>query len=243
MDFDAILGRHQRIALQLSGGKDSLACLYLLRRYWDRLTVYWCNTGDPFPETVEIIEQVRREVPRFVEIVGRQPEVVEQFGLPSDIVPASHTPIGLLGSGKPGPLIQDRYSCCYRVFMYPMHRRMLDDGITLIIRGQRADDALKAPVQSGHVEDGIEYLFPVENWTAAGVIDYLRTNGRPVPRFYQMLDSAPDCVTCSAYWEHGISAYLKQHHPQAHQVVQLRLDSIKTAVSDSIASFNREIEA
>lgn len=241
MDFTAILDRHERIALQLSGGKDSLACLYLLRDYWPRLTVYWNNTGDPFPETLGIIGMVRDEVPNFIEIDGRQPEVIQQFGIPSDIVPASHTPLGLMGSGRAAPLIQDRNSCCYRVIMEPMHRKMIEDGVTLIIRGQRADDALKAPIRSGHVEHGIEYLFPIEGWSAVQVLEYLRYNCLPVPRFYQMLDGAPDCMTCSAWWEHGAAKYLKAYHPEAHAEVQYRLDLINRAVHEHIVAFNREV--
>jgi phosphoadenosine phosphosulfate reductase len=244
--MDAIeqaIGRHERIALQLSGGRDSLACLYLLRPFWDRLTVYWFNTGDPFPETEQAMELVRAEVPHFVEIDGHQPDVVAQYGIPSDIVPASRTPIGIAGSGGPGPMIQDRYACCARVFMVPMHERMRADGITLIIRGQRADDRLKAPICSGHVEDGVEYLFPIEEWSVADVMDYLRKNRLPVPRFYQMMDSAPDCMTCSAYWENGVSAYLKQYHPSAYAIVQQRLDMINEAVREHIAAFNIEVNS
>jgi len=235
------IGRHEKIALQVSGGKDSLACLYLLRPYWPKLTVYWCNTGAPFPETVEVMEQVRAMVPRFVEIKGDQPGVVAGFGLPSDIVPASHTPVGLMGSGGNGPLIQDRYSCCARVFMLPMHQRMVDDGITLVIRGQKTADALKAPIASGDVDLGIEYLFPIEDWGSAEVLEYLASVGAPIPRFYEMLEGAPDCTTCSAYWETGAAKYLKQYHPDAYVEVQRRLDIIKIAVAPSIAAFNDEV--
>lgn len=241
MQFESILSRHRNIALQLSGGRDSLACLYLLRPYWDRITVYWCSTGDTFPETREVIDRVKDEVPHFVEIKGSQPKIVSLFGLPSDIVPASHTIVGLFGSGKSGPLIQDRYSCCGRVFMQPMHDRMIADGVTLIIRGQRADDALKAPITSGHIEDGIEYLFPIEDWNSRQVMEFLRENDAPIPRFYQTMNHAPDCMTCSAYWETGTAKYLKQHHPQAHAEVQRRLEIIKEAVSESIAAFNQEV--
>jgi 3'-phosphoadenosine 5'-phosphosulfate sulfotransferase (PAPS reductase)/FAD synthetase len=233
--------RHQKIALQLSGGRDSLAALYLLRPYWDRLTVYWTNTGDPFPENLAILREVCAAVPHFVEIAGDQPGVVAQYGLPSDIVPASHTPVGKAGSGHTAPLIQDRYSCCARVFMLPMHQRMLDDGITLIIRGQKQADALKGPIRSGDVVDGIEYWFPIEDWSNRQVMDYLRAQGAPVPRFYEVLDGAPDCMTCSAYWEHGVAAYLKRYHYDAYQEVQRRLNTIRDAITPSIGHFNQEI--
>lgn len=242
-DIAETIARHDKIALQVSGGRDSIACLYLLKPYWDRLTVYWLNTGDAFPETVATMAKVKAMVPHFVEIDGRQPQVIAQHGLPSDIVPASHTPIGLVGGDSQGPLIQDRYSCCARVVMLPMHERMVADGITLVIRGQRADERLKSPIKSGQVDLGIEYLFPIEDWDAATVMAYLKEQGAPIPRFYEMLASAPDCMTCSAWWENGVAAYLKEHHPESHAEVQHRLDIINAAVGPSIAHFNHEVNA
>ncbi len=243
MAFDDVVYRHERIALQLSGGKDSLACLYLMCEHWDRLTVYWCNTGDAFPETVELMDEIRAQVPRFVEIAGQQPIVVEQFGLPSDIVPASCTPIGLIGSGRAGPLIQDRYSCCFRSMVIPTQQRMVEDGITLVIRGQKNADGLKWPTKSGDVQDGVEYLFPVEGWSDAQVLAYLREQGAPLPRFYEVMDSAPDCTTCSAYWETGAAKYLKRYHHENYVEVQRRLDVINAEVSESIQHFNTEVTA
>lgn len=241
MNFDAIFARHERIALEVSGGRDSLACLYLLRPYWDRLTVYWLNTGAPFPETVEVMARVRAEVPHFVEIDGQQPFIIEQFGMPSDLIPTSRTPFGLLATGSTARPLQDRNDCCARVIMMPMHQRVLGDGCTLIIRGQRAEDTHKAPFRSGYVENGIEFLFPIEYWTAADVRAYLLGNSLPYPRFYETLSGAPDCMTCSAWWEHGVAKYLKQHHPEAHAEVQRRLDSINAAVVEHIAAFNNEV--
>jgi phosphoadenosine phosphosulfate reductase len=236
-----ILDRHERIALQVSGGRDSIACLYLMRPYLDRMTVYWVNTGAAYPETIETMAHVKAMAPHFVEIDGRQPEVIAQFGLPSDIVPASHTPIGLIGTGRAGPLIQDRYSCCANVVMLPLHNRMVDDGVTLVVRGQKAADRLKAPIRSGAVDLGIEYMFPIEDWSSAQVMDYLREQGAPIPRFYEMLSGAPDCMTCSAYWEEGAGAYLAKYHPRAHTEYQRRLDIINQAVGEHIAAFNQEV--
>lgn len=239
-DIEKVIARHGRIGLQFSGGKDSLACLYLLRPYWDRLTVYWLNSGDVFPETAHLIEQVRRQVPQFAEIAGNVRDVQARFGIPSDIVPASSTPLGRM-VGHAAPLIQDRYSCCFKTVMEPMHLRMIADGITLIIRGQRADDKLKAPIRSGTVDAGIEYLFPIEDWTARMVIAYLREQDAPVPRFYQVLGSAPDCMSCSAWWDEGRANYLKRYHHDAYLQYQARLDTINAAVGAHIATFNKEV--
>ena len=236
-----ILSRHDKIALQFSGGRDSLACLYLLKPYWDRLTVYWCNTGAAYPETLAMIEEVRAMVPHFAEIQGNQPAVIEQFGLPSDMVPVSATPVGLAVINGGSVLMQDRYSCCIRSMNVPTHVRMIEDGITLVIRGQKNADRLKAPMRSGHIEDGIEYLFPIEDWDAKRVMGYLAKQGASIPRFYEMMNNAPDCMTCSAYWEDGAGAYLKRYHHIEFKEYQRRLDIIAKAVGGHIAAFNQEI--
>ena len=49
---------HERVALELSGGKDSVACLYLLRHQLHKITVYWLNTGDAYPETLDVIHHL-----------------------------------------------------------------------------------------------------------------------------------------------------------------------------------------
>ena len=235
-----IISRHDKIALQLSGGKDSLVCLYLMKPYWDDLTVYWCNTGDAFPETVSLMGRIRAEVPHFVEIEGRQPEMIAMYGIPTDILPASATPMGIAGAGGGVPM-QDRYTCCLRSFMLPMHERMIEDGITLIIRGQKNADRLKGPLRSGQVDGGIEYLFPIEDWDSRKVLAFLRDNHLPVPRFYEMLTSAPDCMTCSAWWEEGFAKYMKRYHHDQYQEVQSRMSTIKQAVGVHIEHFNNEV--
>ena len=239
-DIGDILDRHERIALQFSGGKDSLACLYLMRPYWDQLTVYWLNSGDAYPETVTLAQKVSEMVPHFVEIAGRQPQVIDQFGIPTDILPVSGTPMGVAGSGASVPM-QDRYSCCLRSIMLPLHERMLEDGITLIIRGQKNADRVKGLLRSGDVDAGIECLFPLEDWSDAMVMRYLRQQDAPIPRFYEMLNDAPDCMTCSAWWEKGEGAYRKRYHYVQFQEYQRRLDVINKAVGEYIAAFNQEV--
>lgn len=235
-----VIDRHEKIALQFSGGKDSLALLYLMREHWPKLTVYWLDTGDAFPETRALVDEVEKMVPRLVRIQGKQPEVIRLFGIPSDIVPANATPMGISARGE-GVLIQDRYSCCLRSLMIPMHERMKEDGVTLIIRGQKNSDELRAPIQSGYVEFGIEYLFPLEEWDDSDVYRYLAEEEVQLPDFYAAMRASPDCMACSAYWGDGRAAYLKQKHPEAYREYQARLNAISAANAESIANFNQEI--
>jgi phosphoadenosine phosphosulfate reductase len=240
--MNEIIDRHERIALQISGGRDSLACLYLLKPYWDRLTVYWCDTGAAYPETLAIMAHIQAMVPNFAVIQGNQPQVIEQFGIPSDIVPVNATPIGRLVGGN-APLMQDRYSCCIRTMMQPTAERMVADGITLVIRGQKSKDRLKSPVRSGEVHDGIEYFFPIEDWDTRKVMRFLEDKGAPIPRFYEMLNGMPDCMTCSAWWEEGAAKYLRRYHHAQYLENQQRLDIINKAVGEHIAAFNQEVAA
>jgi PP-loop superfamily ATP-utilizing enzyme len=48
--MDSPFDRHAKAILFFSGGKDSLACLHLLREYWDRVLVVWANPGEALPE-------------------------------------------------------------------------------------------------------------------------------------------------------------------------------------------------
>lgn len=235
-----VIDRHERIALQFSGGRDSIACLYLMRPFWDRMVVYWCDSGAAYPETVELVAKVHDMVPNFAVIPGRQPAVIKEHGIPTDILPASATPMGVFMSGGGVPM-QDRYSCCVRSRMMPLHERMVKDGVTLIVRGQKIADRLKSTVRSGEVHDGIEYVFPIQDWTNKQVMEYLHAEGAPIPRFYEMLESTPDCINCTAWWDDGASAYLKRYHHRQFRENQQKLGLINKAVGEHIAAFNKEV--
>jgi phosphoadenosine phosphosulfate reductase len=237
--IESTVKRHAKVAFQFSGGKDSLAALYLMRDLWPRMTVYWTNTGDAVPEVMAVIERVRADVPSFVEIAGRVTEQVAAYGLPSDIVPTTSTPFGIDAYGAGVPL-QDRFQCCSQALMLPMHQRMQEDGVTLIVRGQKSSDTLKSVLRSGAVDDGIELLFPLEHWNDAQVFEWLQANAF-VPDYYEDLAASPDCLTCSAYWSEGRAAWLKAKHPTAYAQYQRKLDVIRGAVMPHIALFNIEV--
>lgn len=237
--MENILDRHSNVALEFSGGRDSLACLYLLRPFLHRMTVYWVNTGAAFPETLSVIAAVRDFVPHFVEIAGNQPAVIEQFGIPTDVLPRSSTIIGL-AAAQSSVRMQDSYSCCSRVIMVPLHQRVLGDGCTLIIRGQKLSDDHRAPITSGYVENGIEYLFPIERWSDADVDQYLADVGAPALPYYETMKGAPDCITCSGWWSENHGQYLRQHHPDAFVEYQRRLQIIAAEVRPHVLRFYRE---
>lgn len=240
--YDDIFARHSRVALQFSTGKDSLAVLHLLRDYWHRLTVYFVNSGDAFPETLEMADAIRKIVPNFVEVQGRKPEVEAMLGWSSDVVPCGSTVFGqMVGHGD--PLLVDRYTCCFKSLMEPMHERMKADGITLIIRGQKNDDERKPTLRSGHIADSVEFLYPIEDWTTDEVFAYLAKHRVPLPRFYEGgMPGGPDCMLCTAWLEHKMPQYVRKYHPTKYPALMDRLNRIAVVVQQSYETLQATVK-
>lgn len=241
--IDSVMARHERVALQFSGGKDSIATLLLMRPWWDRLTVYWLNTGDPFPEVVEVVEKVRALVPRFVEINGGRDAVVARHGLPSDVIPYSSTPVThYLGVAETPPL-QDRFSCCARVVMQPLHAKMIEDDITMIVRGQRVAETFKGPHRSGDVAEGFEVLYPIEDWTTDEVFEFIESSGWEIPRYYvEGMPHSGDCLVCTAWVGDGRGEYLRKHHPDRFNEYREKLSIVAAAAQAAVNNLIDEVE-
>ena len=231
----AIFGRHDRIALQFSGGKDSLAVLAAMAPWWDRLCVYWVNPGNPFRETLALMARINDLVPNFVEISGRQREIIAADGWPSDVVPQAYTSDGNFVFGPTPFKVQTRLSCCYRSLMLPMHERMKADGVTCIIRGKRAEEKDRSPTRTGSVIDGIETVYPLWDWSESDVLDFLENSGIPLPESYRYASHSLDCMDCSSWWGEGLSRFLEAKYPDQHKEYVRRIVLIKKAVAEQLA--------
>jgi len=85
------------LGLAFSGGKDSLACWFLYRE--KNPIVFWANTGKAYPETMEIVDQVRSDAVEFIEVKSDQEQQIKFYGYPSDVVPVDHSFEGMQFSG------------------------------------------------------------------------------------------------------------------------------------------------
>lgn len=234
------LSKYRNPALHFSGGKDSLACLYLLRDDLYRITVYWVNAGDGCPETLDVIAQVRPFIPHFVEIRTDVRAWRDANGIPSDLVPANGHAIALM-YGMGAQKICGRFDCCAANLMMPMHERMLQDGVDVVIRGTKMADTGQVPVEGA--TGFYDVLLPLREWTHADVFDYLRQVGAPVNPIYEHFKdlSAPECFDCTAWWGDGKAEYLKARHPKAFGEYRVKLQAIAKAVSAHIGAFNEEM--
>ena len=221
--------RHDRFALQFSGGKDSLACLYLLKPWWDRLIVLWGNAGDEYPETREQMEQLKVCVAEFHEIRGYA-ALDNAKAFPVDLLPIKATELGRMIEPDAGPLMQSRYDCCWRNIYAPMTAKVKELGITLLIRGQRDDESQRAPIENGSLDpSGAEICLPIHDWTKVGVMAYLKEVGAPIPRQYQYGMASLGCMHCTAYTADSANKllYLHDFHREAAKEYLRRMEMIR----------------
>lgn len=182
-----------KIALQFSGGKDSVCCLFLLKPMWDDITVYWLNTGDAFPEAILYMEELKKLVPHFVEVVSDQPKYIRFFGHPSEAT---------------------KTECCGAVMWLPLREAMKRDGVDVIIRGVKQVDKLKGPAKSGDFLDGFRFWHPIDDWTDEDVWAYIKENKLPVIPFYEKASGTLECMSCKVYADLGHAEYMKYREAQ-----------------------------
>ncbi len=228
-----IIARHERIVMQFSGGKDSLASLQMVRDHLEKITVAWANSGDAFPETVELMDAVRARVPYFVEIKADQPSHIAAMGWPVDLLPVSRTPLGRIVNRHNLPIMQGWPVCCGANLWGPMVNFLREFRPTLVILGTKATDERKGLDCDGSIVDGAEVLLPVHKWTHDQVFAFLKREGVEIPEYYTFGTTSLVCRHCTAFVAEnsGKMRYMRERHPVDFGEVQRRLREIKRAVS------------
>lgn len=241
--YDDFLARHEKIALMYSGGKDSLACLHLFKNYLDRITVVWVNTGAYFPEIVDAMEDLKSRVPNFIEVTSNQPRSIEQNGYPTDVLPADYSKEGQLCTSQKPVKLRNYVDCCKENIWIPAAMAVKHYGFTGVIRGQRADEEHKAPITNGYVEDGIEYLLPIESWTQAQVVEFLQKSGVDTAGRLSLSHSSLDCWDCTAYCNQSKARmdYVRDRYPEQHTKVIHVLRQINDAVTEQMSGLRNLI--
>lgn len=230
------------VALQFSGGKDSLACLYLLRPFLSDLTVYWCDTGDGCPETRAVVEALRERIPRFVEVQSDVRQWRRTHGFPTDLVPADHHWLGQQYGMSAFPLT-NRFDCCMANLMIPLHDRMVADGVDVVIRGTKLCDTGRVPAEGRVPGAPYDVLLPVRDWSHAQVFAYLESVGAPRNAIYDHFKaiSAPECMGCTAWWGDGKAQYFLAQHPEQVDQYRANLQALADAAHVQLAELYAEL--
>jgi len=237
----AALNRHTRAALYLSGGKDSLATLYVMRPWWNRLTVVWLDTGDAPQETHQLMAAVKAMVPTFMRVAADQPGVIATDGIPVDLsVPEMAGQYGEWMS-QAGVKFQPRYECCSKVLWKPLHAAIEEAGFTLLIRGQKSTDPVRPNSKNGETYGAFELLFPINEWSDDDVFAYLTSIEVEGLSHYKYGRSNIDCCTCTAYLhEFDRGRFLKEKEPEKYPVYQRRLALVTSQIEDHLIALLRE---
>lgn len=238
------------IAIQFSGGKDSLAVLYRCRPMLPEATVYFGDTGIVYPHMREFVHETCRKLGANLKVVNPPVDILEFHhtnGLPSDIVPVESSLEMRLCSKHPSPTkLQSSLSCCRKMLWKPIYNAMLEDGVKTVFRGSKASDD-HVGVPDGFVdENGITYKSPLWDWTDDDVFSYLKAEGAELPDHYATVNNSFDCILCSAFLNHKGSAdrleYTKRRYPEYWPELSYRLKAVRQEIDEQRASLNSAFE-
>jgi phosphoadenosine phosphosulfate reductase len=237
MDMSPLF-RHANVALAFSGGKDSLALAHLLEPHWDKLTFYHVDAGDLLPEVKDIVAQYEEKVPRFVRLNSNSRDWMNMFGLPSDLVPHTGSQMGVQIGGD--LRVVERYDCCGQNLWMPMHNRMVEDKVTLVVRGSKRADMKKLPAEN-IVGPLYELWLPLIDWSHTQVFQYLRAVGAPIAKVYEHVVNAPECATCPAWLDEKRARYL-ENYPALHAEYDAKLRAVARVVMPEVDRLKSELE-
>ena len=219
-------------ALLFSGGKDSLACLYLNKHRWDSIFVIWLNTGAVDGQTYDYMMGWKKLLPHFVELKSDQPQNVATYGWPVDVLPVNNTSIGKEITGEAGPKMQSYLDCCAANIWMPIHFGLKGLGVTKAIKGQRNDDAKKSTSRDGDTRDGITFEMPIQDWTEEQVYNYLKSVGAELaPAYVSGEKTGRDCWDCTAYLGDNSTRIMNLPEEKKKEVLR-RIGIIRASIED-----------
>ena len=194
-------------ALAFSGGKDSMACLHLLRDELD--CAIYVDTAYSYPETRALVEYAAKLVPMHVVRSTREDDAI-----PADVVPMDWTATGQSMTGKKSCTVQSYFDCCFKNIALPLIEKAKELGVTELVYGQRNDESRKATSRDGNVVMGMVRRHPIEDWREQDVLEYLATK-MDVPEHYEIKHSSLDCYDCTAYVQDSRDRieWMREKHP------------------------------
>lgn len=223
---------HKKAVLQFSGGKDSLAALYLCRPWLDDIEVHFGNTGAVFPHIVEFVKRTCGSLGANLKIIEPDEDIGayhKAHGLPSDIVPVWSSADAM--TGEP-PKVQSALTCCYNMLWKPLALALMRSEATLCIRGTKdCDERLGLRGERARDASGMEYFSPVWDWSDGGVLEYLSKEGAEIPPQYPKVDDGMDCWLCTGHLRthYGMDRmkYIMKHFPEYAPEISRRAGALK----------------
>ena len=220
--------------LALSGGKDSFACLHLLRPQLD--SAIYVDTGFAYPETLALIDYAETLLPVH-RVYAPRAEQHQRRGIPSDVVPIEWAVDTQALQQEPKPfLIQSSFLCCYENLAVPLFQKAAELGATHVVFGQRHAEPLRSAAMNGTVVHGITRVHPIEDWSTDRVLQFLAQH-MPIPDHFRLVThSSLDCYDCTGFarFSRDRVAWTKERYPAYYQQYAARHDLILHALDVSL---------
>lgn len=182
------------------------------------------------------MSDLRDRVPHFYIAQSDQPKDILLNGYPTDVLPARYDAIGRELNPNPALRLQSTFACCAKNMWIPLDLAMADLKVTRCLMGNRADESLADP-RWGRVQNGIEFIYPLENWTIQMVQNYVKRHNIALPAYYQTEEKSRDCWDCTGYiWERQQA--IRNLPPSKREVVIGRLKEIQKVVEVELDGIN-----
>ncbi len=223
-------------ALAFSGGKDSLACFYLLREELD--CAIYVDTGFSYPETRRLVNMIAEMLAVHVVLSDRKAQNAH-FGLPSDVVPIDWTTTGQAMSCEKPFTIQPYTQCCYDNIARPLLDKAKSLGVTELVYGQREDESHRSISKDGDLIEGIIRRQPIEKWDKTQVLEYLKTK-MDVPAHFTIEHSSLDCYDCTAFAKESRDRieWMRLRYPFQYAAYKTRADNLKNCMRKTMEIYN-----
>ncbi|SLM46773.1 protein of unknown function [Nitrospira japonica] len=222
------------IGLAFSGGKDSMACLHLLR---DRLSfAIFVDTGFTLPETLECVTYARALVPMHVVRTDRKGQNARE-GIPADVVPIDYTSFGQQFTGRKPVTIQSYRQCHFENVNKPLWDKAISLSVTHLVSGSRADEHKNAMTQAVMPFEEMTQLCPIHDWSEQDVLDYLETVMEVPAHYYAVPQSSSlDCFDCTAFVQETTEfiPWLREHYPERYAQYAIRNNALYSAIQDAL---------
>lgn len=215
-------------ALAFSGGKDSMACLHLMRDSLD--CAIYVDTGYSYPETRALVDYAATLVLMHVVSATRN----DAEGIAADVVPVDWTVVGQAVGGKKDCTIRSYLDCCFQSIGLPLVAKARELGVTELVYGQRNAESRKATSRDGDVVAGMVRRHPIEDWTEEEVVAYLESK-MEIPAHYSIKHSSLDCYDCAAYRKDSIDrvAWTREVHPVLFSRYEARARLVADALKEA----------
>ena len=227
-----VFERHATPVLWLSGGKESLTLLHLLRPWREHITLLHNRLDGGWPGVTENL-MVLVETWGFASPILTHPKLtfddyVAQYGYQTEVVPTDADTVVVPASPWHDNSLRmsSFWHCTLLRGIYPLLEATMALGADAVLTGSRASDAplfamMGAEAPQGKDIVGYVRYNPLYAWTTDDVYDYSNDHHIHLPPHYQWKRQVegqyvwPDCLRCTAQPEHW--RLLREQYPDVYE--------------------------